>query len=138
MTYDPAMTTPTRLQRQVAEEVRALIARRRTSARQVAFALGWTEVYMSRRLNSRTPFDLNDLESIAGVLEVQIGALFGMREEAGSVLGEVPRGMTTDTRRSLALTAKNGDSSIRALTLGFPASRSSLFYQYGHVHSLSA
>lgn len=79
------------LQERVAEEVRALLARRRMSAHQTAVALGWTDMYMSRRLNSRAPFDLNDLEAIAGLLQVPVAELFGMRDDYPKVLSTVPQ-----------------------------------------------
>lgn len=79
------------LQERVAEEVRALLARRRMSAHQTAVALGWTDMYMSRRLNSRAPFDLNDLEAIAGLLQVPVAELFGMRDDYPRVLSTVPQ-----------------------------------------------
>lgn len=58
--------------KRVVGDVRAQLARRRVSARQVAFALGWTEHYMSRRLTGKTPFDVNDLYALAQVLDVSI------------------------------------------------------------------
>jgi len=82
--------TASNLQERVAEEIRALLARRQISARQVAHALGWTDVYISRRLNNRTAFDLHDLEAIASALEIPIGALFGQREESPQLLSTVP------------------------------------------------
>jgi transcriptional regulator with XRE-family HTH domain len=78
------------LQERVAEEVRALLARRRMSAHQTAVSLGWTDMYMSRRLNSRAPFDLHDLEALAGLLQVPVAELFGQRDDAPRVLSTVP------------------------------------------------
>ncbi|WP_301177252.1 helix-turn-helix domain-containing protein [Actinomadura geliboluensis] len=61
---------------QVAEEVRALLARRRMSGRAAARQLGWTSDYMHRRLDGRTAFDVNDVTAIARLLDVPISALF--------------------------------------------------------------
>lgn len=65
----------------VATEVRAYLGRRRISARQAAFKLGWSQTYISHRLNGRRPFDLDDLELLADLLDVQVVDFF-----AGPVL----------------------------------------------------
>lgn len=54
----------------VAEEIRALLARRRMSGRQLANALGVSPSWVSYRLTGTQPIDLNDLERIATVLNV--------------------------------------------------------------------
>lgn len=56
----------------VAAEVRAEMARQRRSGRSVARELGWSHVYMSRRLTGQTPLGLDDLAAIAGVLGVPL------------------------------------------------------------------
>jgi len=63
----------------VAGEVRAHIARKRRSGRSVALELGWTQPYMSRRLNGIVPFDVEDLAAIADVLGVPVVAFFDAR-----------------------------------------------------------
>lgn len=80
MSVEGAATTS--YHERVAEEVRALLARKRISASRVAAALGWTDNYISRRLTAKTPFDVNDLDAIAGVLGVPITAFFEFRGEA--------------------------------------------------------
>jgi transcriptional regulator with XRE-family HTH domain len=60
----------------VAGEVRAWMGRRRRSGASVAAELGWTEVYLSRRLAGRVPFDVADLAALAGLLEVPVTAFF--------------------------------------------------------------
>lgn len=60
----------------VAEEVRAMLGRRRLSASQVARELGWSHMYMSRRTTGQTPFDVNDLVALAKVLDVPVTAFF--------------------------------------------------------------
>src|SRR5579859_5043198 len=60
----------------IAAEVRAQLARRRRSARSVAFELGWTQTYMSRRINGRIPFNVDDLAAIAEALDVPVISFF--------------------------------------------------------------
>jgi transcriptional regulator with XRE-family HTH domain len=59
-----------RLPEAVAAEIRAELARRRLSARRAAARLGWTQAYLSRRLNGDVPFDVKDIEALAGLLGV--------------------------------------------------------------------
>lgn len=73
------------LQDIVAGEVRAYLARRRVSARQAAAALGWSQPYLSRRLNSATPFDVADLEALGILLDVPVIAFFGAPDSFGQV-----------------------------------------------------
>lgn len=60
----------------VAGEVRAWLARRQRSGRSAALALGWTEIYMSRRLTGKIPFNVADLAAIADLLEVPVTTFF--------------------------------------------------------------
>lgn len=64
------------LQEKISDEVRAWLGRRRMSASKAASALGWTDMYMSRRLNNKIAFDLNDLEALARVLEIPVAMFF--------------------------------------------------------------
>jgi len=68
-------TTMTTLNEAVLEEIRALLARRRMTARQLAGALGEHEVWLSRRMTGRQLLDLNELQRIAAALEVDLAAL---------------------------------------------------------------
>ena len=54
----------------VAAEIRAELARHRLSARRAAARLGWTQAYLSRRLNGDVPFNVEDIEALAGLLGV--------------------------------------------------------------------
>ena len=63
--------------RAVAAEVRAQLARRRISGRQAAFALGWKQPYIARRLSGDIPFDVNDLDALARLLDIPVTAFFG-------------------------------------------------------------
>jgi transcriptional regulator with XRE-family HTH domain len=60
----------------VAAEVRAHLARRRMSGRQAAFALGWKQPYIARRISGEIPFDVNDLSAVADLLEVPVSSFF--------------------------------------------------------------
>lgn len=74
----------------VAEEVRALFARRQISARRVALSLGWTENYMSRRLTGKIPLDVNDLVALAGALDVPVTEFFAkpsVTKAQGMIMG---------------------------------------------------
>lgn len=64
------------MQLQVAEEARALLARRRVSGRQIGKMLGWSPAYLSRRLTGQIPFSVADLEALARILRVPISAFF--------------------------------------------------------------
>lgn len=84
----------------VAGEVRAQLARQRISGRQAALRLGWTPPYLSRRLIGEIPFDVADLEALAGLLDLPITAFF----ERPPVLRSGNRSFWT-TRTSLGLAA---------------------------------
>jgi transcriptional regulator with XRE-family HTH domain len=70
MSIMPTTTRPP-LTVRVAEEVRALMARRRITGAEMARRLDVSQMWISYRLNGRQPIDLNDLEKIARVLGVQ-------------------------------------------------------------------
>lgn len=65
------------LREAVAEEVRALMARRRTSQMALAHALDMGQSSLSRRLNADHPFDLDELEVVAEYFDVPITDLLG-------------------------------------------------------------
>jgi transcriptional regulator with XRE-family HTH domain len=54
----------------IAAEVRAWLGRRNRKQSNVAAELGWTDVYLSRRLTGVVAFSTDDLEALAGVLNV--------------------------------------------------------------------
>jgi transcriptional regulator with XRE-family HTH domain len=74
------------LSERVAEEIRAALARRRMSGRQLAAALGVSQTWMSTRLNGVTPIDLNDLERIAGVINVEVSDLLPPSRDGRTVV----------------------------------------------------
>lgn len=86
--------TPTR--EQVAEEIRALLARRKLSASELARKMGVSQPYLSRRLTGDVAIDVDDLQTIARLLGVGMSDLLP-REEPGRVVvvsGSSPRQTT--------------------------------------------
>ena len=59
----------------VSEEVRAEMARQRTSQHKLAAACGWTQAYLARRLTGRVTFSTTDLELISAALRVPLTQL---------------------------------------------------------------
>lgn len=73
MSETPVLATrPRTLRERTAEEVRALLARKRISATELARQMGVSQAYVWRRLDGRTAFDLDDLERVALLLGVPI------------------------------------------------------------------
>lgn len=60
-----------------AEEIRALLGRRRMSQAELARRLDVTGAWLNYRLTGRQPIDLNDLQVIAVALDVQPSDLLG-------------------------------------------------------------
>jgi len=67
------MDTP--LREVVASELRAILARKRISAAELARRVGWSQSYMARRVDGRAAMDVDDLEAVAKALDVQVKAL---------------------------------------------------------------
>lgn len=61
----------------MADTVRAEMARRRLSQRQVADAAGIPQPTLSRRLLGRSPFTVPELLTLAVVLDVPVALLLG-------------------------------------------------------------
>lgn len=59
----------------VAANVRAEMARRRVTQRDIGAALGIAHSAVSHRLTGRTAFDVNELATIAGLLDVEVSDL---------------------------------------------------------------
>jgi hypothetical protein len=66
--------------------------------------IGWNEMYISRRLGGKTPFDLRDLALLAELLEVEVIDFFVPLEES-------PRLVISGHKPSLGGGATNQDSS---------------------------
>jgi transcriptional regulator with XRE-family HTH domain len=75
MSSSPAGIRRGNLRAYVAEEVRALMARRQVTAVELADRIGRSRTYVGRRLHGETAFDVDDLENIARVLAVEVADL---------------------------------------------------------------
>lgn len=62
----------------MAEEIRALMARRRISGVSLAAHINRSQSYVSRRLTGEVAFDVDDIEAIAGVFGVKAADLVAM------------------------------------------------------------
>lgn len=84
MSESAPLTDTVPLRAHVAEEVRALLGRRRMTNVELAAQLGKSRTYVGRRLSGETAFDLDDLEHIARILRVRVGQLLPDRPGASS------------------------------------------------------
>jgi transcriptional regulator with XRE-family HTH domain len=75
----------------IAEEIRALLARRRLSASDLARMTGLTQRAISRRLTGEKVIDADDLERIAAVLGVDYRDLLPVRAGRLITVGGAPR-----------------------------------------------
>lgn len=66
----------------VASEVRVEMARQQISQSALAERLGWTQQRVSRRISGATPFDVAELEAVAGALGVPVLRLLPVSEVA--------------------------------------------------------
>lgn len=62
--------------------VRAELARRRISGREMARTLGWSAATTSRRLSGSSPFDIDELAAVAGFLGLAVGDLLPQESAA--------------------------------------------------------
>jgi transcriptional regulator with XRE-family HTH domain len=93
---------------QVAEEVRATMARRRVSGVALARRLGKSQPWISRRLVGDVAFDLDDLEAIATALDVPVAQLLG-----NAVTDSYRQPLTDVTRRvDRPVISDKGDAKI--------------------------
>jgi transcriptional regulator with XRE-family HTH domain len=67
------------LSERAAEEIRAVMGRRRITGAALARQLSVSDAWISYRLNGKQPIDLNDLERIASILGVHPVELLGLR-----------------------------------------------------------
>lgn len=70
------------LSEMVAEEIRALMARRKVSGRELAGQLGVSPSWISYRLSGKQPIDVNDLLRIANALGAGVHELLPSPEDA--------------------------------------------------------
>jgi transcriptional regulator with XRE-family HTH domain len=62
--------------------VRAELARRRISGRELARGLGWSVPTTWRRLSGTSPFDVNELAAVAAYLGVPVASLVSDEDPA--------------------------------------------------------
>jgi DNA-binding Xre family transcriptional regulator len=94
MTLNASEPSP-RLTEQVAEEIRALLARRRMSGRELARQLSASPSWVNFRLTGAQPISLDDLERFAAVLGVEVSDLLPRPNEGrvvatGGTAGHAP------------------------------------------------
>ncbi len=77
MAEQPSARKPGMLREKTAEEIRALLGRRRMSGSELARRTGMKQPYLSRRMTGELAFDLDDLEIIARELNVTVTELLG-------------------------------------------------------------
>lgn len=90
----------------VAGEIRAHAARKGFSGRQLAFQLGKSQPWMSRRLTGEVPFDVEELDAVAAILGVAPRDLFPGRDNDPNNVGGVAL-TDSEQRFVLALRASN-------------------------------
>lgn len=86
------------LSEQAAEELRALLARRRMSGRDLAKLLSVSPSWVSYRLTGTTEIGLNDLQRIATALEVEVSSLLPASRTINSRSGR-PAGRPRSTAK---------------------------------------
>jgi transcriptional regulator with XRE-family HTH domain len=68
------------LNKRVAQEIRAEMARQRVSQTALAEVLGRNQTYVSYRLTCKKPLTLDEVEEIAEVLRIRVDRLFPFDE----------------------------------------------------------
>jgi hypothetical protein len=108
------------LRERVAEEVRALLARRMMTGADLAAAIGRSPMYVSRRVRGEVAFDLDDMERLAGVFGVEVADLLPRSAGSSQVAGRgsarsALNDSSTHVAASAAATDPNGPRpSVRA------------------------
>jgi transcriptional regulator with XRE-family HTH domain len=68
--FSPMSTTT--YEESVAAEIKAELKRQHRSQSDLCAVLGWSEVYLSRRLTGQVSFSLADIEQIAGAFHLPV------------------------------------------------------------------
>jgi transcriptional regulator with XRE-family HTH domain len=68
----------------ISSEILALMGRNRVSQTELAAALGWTQPYISRRINGHTPWSIDDLEMIAEYFDRGLASIIADASGDGS------------------------------------------------------
>lgn len=96
----------------IAEEIRALMGRRRVSQKQLGEFLGYTQGTMSKRLNGSKSWTIDELDAIAGYFSVGLADLLPPLDREGP--GEA--GGQARNRWSSPADARTGDAASLKLT----------------------
>lgn len=124
MTTDVTPTIRVSLTAQVAEEIRALMARRQLKQSQLARALKVSEQWVSVRLRGVQPFGLDDLERIAVFLDVDVTTLFPQREGRLITVGGTSTGSGRESKPwNLDLAKRPGPSGPPSRNTPAPSTR---------------
>ena len=118
MNEDVTAAVATPMRELVAEEIRALLGRRKMSASELARRMGVSQKYMSRRITGETAFDVDDLNAIAAVLGVEVATLIPRR--SGSSEGRLIRTVGTDRGEDQQLNVRKGALTERPRPNGHP------------------
>lgn len=94
MNEDVTAATATPMRELVAEEIRALLGRRKMSGSELARRMGVSQKYMSRRITGETAFDVDDLYAIAQMLGVDVAGLLP-RPAEGRLITTIQPGAET-------------------------------------------
>lgn len=104
----------------VSRTVRALMAADQITQRDAAERLGMSQQALSGRLTGRTPWDVNDLDALAGLLDVEVLDLLAGPVTAAAGRGSIraPRPPRRTARAGVRVrTLRDGN---RALTGDYP------------------
>lgn len=109
----PASAVPMR--ELIAEEIRALMGRRKVGVSELARRIGVSQPYLSRRLSGEVAIDVDDLARIAAELSVDVIALFP-RSSQGRLITTVG----TDRGEDQQLNVRKGALTVRPRPNGHP------------------
>ncbi len=121
-TVTASVTTTPPLTELVAEEIRALLARRRMSGRELARQLGTSPSWVNFRLTGAQSIDLNDLQRIADVLDVDVLDLIPERRE-GRVVSHIGAARRQTTVPKIGLPRRTSPNGPRGRTMPTPSTR---------------
>lgn len=118
-----ATATATLLSTQVAEEVRAMMARRRISGRKLAEMLDVSPSWVSYRMTGVTPIGLDDLQRIAAALDAEVADLLPRSNEGRIIVTAGSGGGHNQRSGHLAKRTRDKRTSLRPHPIGLPRTR---------------
>lgn len=95
------------LSEMVAEEIRALMARRKVSGRELSAKLGVSPSWISYRLSGKQPIDINDLLRIANALGAGVHELLPSPEMAALAVEPSAQPAKEDSSRTMTRPARS-------------------------------